>query len=113
MSKNPKILLNRVIKGKTLSIQDEKVLLNELNNGPFTLDYAAFYRKERWIEFEKALEDYCDQFGLFATNKIYLISYIRNKIKGPWPKIEKHLPDILQNQYRKIMIENNYEEYAI
>ena len=113
MSKNTKILLNRAIKGKTLSIQDEKILLNELNNGPFTLQYAAFYRRERWIEFEKALEDYCDQFGLFVTNKTYLISYIKNKIQGPWINIEKHLTDDLQNQYRQIMIENNYEEYAI
>ena len=114
MSNNIKILLNRVKKGKSLSQQDEKTLLNQINNGPFTLEYAAVYKNTRWLEFEEALEDYCDKFnGLFSTNQTYLMLYIKEKIKGPWTKIEKHLDDKIKNQYRQIMIENNFEEYAI
>jgi len=113
MSKNPKILLNRVQKGKTLSLEEEKILLNELNNGPFTLQYASSYREQRWIEFEEALEDYCDQFGLFTTNSYYLLVYIKLKIRGPWINIEKHLTDDLKVMYRQFMIELGFEEYAI
>ena len=41
-----------------------------------TLDeYAAIYKKVRWFEFEKALEDYCDDLGLFTTNQLFLILY--------------------------------------
>lgn len=113
MSINPKILLNRVKKGKTLSLEDEKVLLNETNNGPFTLQYASCYREERWIEFERVLEDYCNQFGLFSTDRYYLLVYIKLKIKGPWIKIEKHLTDDLKIMYRQYMIELGFEEYVI
>jgi hypothetical protein len=113
MSSNPKILLNRVKKEKKLSLQDEKVLLDHINNGPFTLEYAAIYKKVRWFEFEKALEDYCDDLGLFTTNQLFLILYIKEKIKGPWPRIEKYLTENMKMDYRQIMIDNNFEEYAI
>lgn len=113
MTKNPKIILNRVQKGKKISLEEEKVLLNELNNGPFTLQYASSYREKRWIEFEEALEDYCDQFGLYSTDRYYLLVYIKLKIKGPWIKIEKYLTDDLKMMYRQFMIELGFEEHAI
>lgn len=113
MSNNPKILLNRVKKGKKLSLQDEQFLLDRIDNGPFTLEYAALYKKIRWFEFEKALEDYFNSFGLFTINQYFLMLYIKEKVKGPWPKIENHLTENVKKQYRQIMIENNFEEYAI
>jgi hypothetical protein len=114
MSNNTKIILNRVKKGKKLSLEEETVLLNQIDNGPFTLEYAAIYREKRWIEFEESLKDYCKRFGgLFTINEFYLMLYITNKLKGPWFEIQKYFIGDIKQKYFKFLNENGFEEYTI
>lgn len=113
MTNNTKIILNRVKKGKKISLEEENILLNQIDNGPFTLEYASIYRQERWSEFEEKIEEYVNKFGLFSINRNYLMLYIKTKMKSPWDKIEKYLPDDLKKKYYKLMIELDFEEHAI
>ena len=50
---------------------------------------------------------------MWGINQDELMFYIKKRIQGPWPKMEKHLDDAHFQRYKLFLKENNFEEYLI
>ena len=119
MIQNSKRHLNQIIKkhkkGKKMTPQQEDDLFNcnrkDLN---LLMSYVNDVLQERSLRFEKRIESHCDTFkSLFGINEDELLFYIKKIIKGPWPKIEKHLNDAHLQRYKLFLVQSGFEEHII
>jgi hypothetical protein len=114
MSINPKIILNRAKKGKVLSDKEIEMFFIDSSYVIFGFEYVNDILEKRSLKFEFEVEKYINRYhSMWGINQDELIFYIKKRIQGPWPKIEKHLDDAHFQRYKLFLKENNFEEYLI
>jgi len=114
MSINPKIILNRAKKGKVLSDKEIEMFFIDSSYVIFGFEYVNDILEKRSLKFEFEVEKYIHRYNsTWGINQDELIFYIKKRIQGPWPKIEKHLDDAHFQRYKLFLKENNFEEYLI
>lgn len=78
------------------------------------MSYINDVLQERSLRFEHKIESHLDTFGsIFGIDQDELIFYIKKRLCGPWPKVEKYLDDAHLQKYKFFLIENGFEEHVI
>jgi hypothetical protein len=108
-------LIKKIKEGKKITPLEEDDLFNcDWKYLNLLMSYVNDVLQERSLRFEKRIESHSDIFkNLFGVNEDELLFYIKKIIKGPWPKIEKHLTEVHLQRYKLFLVESGFEEYII
>ena len=109
------LIVKKIKEGKKITKEQEDNLFQcnwkDLN---LLMSYVNDVLQERSLKFEDRIESHCDIFkNLFAIDEDELMFYIMKRIKGPWPKIEKHLNDAHLQRYKLFLVQSGFEEHII
>ena len=115
MSKNSKIIFNRAKKGKILSEEEEDILFGgTIGDMSFGIKYVNDILESRSSKFEEKFLKYCLTWNsMWGINEGEIIFYIKKRIKGPWPEIEKYFSDPFLQRYKMILLELGFYEHVI
>ena len=109
------LIVKKIKEGKKITKEQEDNLFQcnrrDLN---VLMSYVNDVLQQRSLRFEDRIESHCDIFkNLFAIDEDELMFYIMKRIKGPWPKIEKHLNDAHLQRYKLFLVQSGFEEHII